>query len=110
MLYRAETGKNKYEVIFRAEVKAMEWAFDRIKEAFEQVAQDEARKLSTVQEIMIRSTDYLRRIIASVAGQGGVTMPYWCPNCNSFCLEDYIWLWREIRLEATQQALGGANL
>ena len=47
-------------------------------------------------------------------------MSYLCPNCNSFLLEDYIWsvkaqqlmvrdLWREIRLEATRQASGGAN-
>ena len=74
-----------------------EKAFDRIKEAFEQVAQDdEAEKLSIVQEIMIRSTDYLRRIIAPVGGQGGVTMSHLCPNCNSFPLEDYIW---EIRAQ-----------
>ena len=32
-------------------MKASEWAFDRIKEAFELVAQDEAEKLSIVQEI-----------------------------------------------------------
>ena len=55
------------------------------------VAQDKAEKVSIVQEIMLRSTDYLRRIIAPVGGQGGVTMSYLCPNCNSFPLEDYIW-------------------
>ena len=38
-----------------------ECAFDRIKEAFELVAQDEAEKMSVVQEIMLRSTDFLRR-------------------------------------------------
>ena len=70
---------------------ASEWAFDRIKEAFELVAQDEAEKMSIVQEIMIRSTDFLRRIIAPVGGQGGVTMSYLCPNCNRFPLEDYVW-------------------
>ena len=43
----------EYKSIFRTEVKATEWAFDRIQEAFEKVAKDEARKLSTVQEIMI---------------------------------------------------------
>ena len=41
-------------------MKASEWAFDRIKEAFELVAQDEAEKMSIVQEIMLRTTDYLR--------------------------------------------------
>ena len=54
--------------IFRTEVKATEWAVDRFKETFREVAKDEARKLSTVQEIMIRSTDYLRRIVAPAGG------------------------------------------
>ena len=47
----------EYKITFRTEVKATGWAFVRMKEAFEQVAKDEARKLSTVQETMIRSTD-----------------------------------------------------
>ena len=55
------------------------------------MAKDEARKLSTVQKIMIRSTDYLRRIIVPANEQGGVTMSYVCPHCNSFPLEDYFW-------------------
>ena len=41
----------EYKSIFRVQAKATEWAFDRIKEAFEQVAKDEARKLSTVQNL-----------------------------------------------------------
>ena len=104
-------------------MKATEWAFERVKEAFELVAQDEARKVSIVQEIMFKSTDTLRRIIAPVGGQGGVPMSYLCPHCNSFPLEGYIlvglWgktyklvvcdLWRKIRLEAIEHALGGAN-
>ena len=59
----------EYENTFRKEVKVTEWAFDRIMEAFEQVAKEEARKLSIVQEIMTRSTDYLRRIIAPRGGR-----------------------------------------
>ena len=35
---------------FQCEVQATEWAFDTIKEAFEQVAQEEAGKLSIVQK------------------------------------------------------------
>ena len=80
-------------------MKALEWAFDRIKEAFELVAQDEAEKMSIVQEIMLRSTDYLRRILAQVGGQGRVTMSHFCPHCNSFLLEDCVWWvghWEEI--------------
>ena len=102
-------------------MKASEWAFDRIEEAFELVAQDEAEKMSIVKEIMLRSTEYLRRIIAPVGGQGGVTMSYLCPHCNSLPLEDYVglWekinkvvvrdLWRKVRLEATEQAFGRRN-
>ena len=63
----------EYKNTFRKEVKVSEWALDRIKEAFELAAQDEARKMSIVQDIMIRSTDYLRRTIAPVGGQGRVT-------------------------------------
>ena len=83
------TGRNTKRT-FRIDAKATEWAFDRIQEAFENVAKDEARKLSTMQEIMTISTDYLRRIIAPVGGQGGVTMSYLCPHCNSFPIEDYV--------------------
>ena len=50
-------------------MKVSEWAVDRIQEAFEKVSKDEAKTLSTVQEIMIRSTDYLRRIIAPAGGR-----------------------------------------
>ena len=32
--------------------------------------------------VMLRSIDFLRRIIAPVGGQGGVTMSYLCPHCN----------------------------
>ena len=47
--------------------------------------------MSIVQEIKLKSRDYLWRISAPVGGQGGVTMSYLCPNCNSFHLEDYVW-------------------
>ena len=59
----------EYKSICRIEVKGTEWAFDKIKEAFEKVAKDEATKLSTVEENMTRSADYLRRIIEP-AGRG----------------------------------------
>ena len=68
-------------------MKAAEWASDRTKEAFEKVAKDEARNVSTVQKIMIISTDYLRHIFAPAGVQGGVTMSHLCPHCNSFPLQ-----------------------
>ena len=38
-----------------------------------------------------KSTDFLRRIIVPVEGQGGVTLSYVCPHCHRFPLEDHIW-------------------
>ena len=104
----------EYKETFKEKMRASEWAFDRIKEVFNLVAKDEAEKMSIVQEIMLRSTDNLRRIISPVGGQGGVTMSYLCPNRNSFPLEDHVWwvsgektyhvvvrnLWRKVGLEA----------
>ena len=64
---------------------------------FEKVAKDEARILNIVQGIMLKSTDFLRRIIAPAGGQGGVTLSYLCPHCNNcswwctICGEKYEW-------------------
>ena len=59
----------EYKNTFRKEVQVSERVFDRIKEAFEKVAKDEAIKLSAVQEIMTRSADYMRRIVAPAGGK-----------------------------------------
>ena len=83
-------------------MRVSEWALDRINEAFEEVGKDEARKLSTVQEIMTRSTDFLWRIIAPAGEQGGVTMSYLCPYCNSFPMEDCV-LWVSGRKKRTNR-------
>ena len=48
-------------------------------------------RLGIAQEILRKSKDFLRRIIAPVDGMGGVTLSYVCPNCNCFPLDDYIW-------------------
>ena len=72
----------EYNGILGVQAKSTEWAFGRLQEAFEKVAKDEARKLSTVQEVMLRSTNCLRRIIAPTGGHGGVTMSYLCPHCK----------------------------
>ena len=55
----------EYKSIFKVEIK---------REAFEKVAKDEAGRLNIVHGIMLKSTDFLRRIIAPAGGQGGVTM------------------------------------
>ena len=58
----------EYKSVFKVDIRATEWAFERIREAFEKVAKDEAGTLN-----MLKSTDFLRRIIAA-GGQGGVTI------------------------------------
>ena len=113
--------KKEYKETFKEKMRASEWAFERIEEAFDLVAKDEVEKMSIVQEIMLKSTNCLRRIIAPFGGQGGVTMSNLCPNCNSFtlgrqCLVGLCWkeahqlmvcdLWSTLRLEATEQAFG----
>ena len=49
---------------FKEKRRASEWAFDKMKEAFGVAAKDEVEKMSIVQETVLKSTDYLRRIIA----------------------------------------------
>ena len=38
----------------------------------------------------MKSTDFLRRLISPAEGQGGVTMSYLCPSCNSFPTEQRV--------------------
>ena len=68
-----------------------DWTFERIRETYEKVAADEIGGLEIVKEMLRKSTDFLRRIIAPVDGMGGVTLSFVCPRCNCFTLEDYIW-------------------
>ena len=58
--------------------------------------EDDDRK-STVKQILHKSTDLLRRIIAPVGGQGGVTLSYVCLHCH------------ETREEAEQLVVRGAR-
>ena len=71
----------------RVEEKSSEWTLKRIREANEKVARDEIGRLGFVLEILRKSTDFLRRIIAPVGGMGDVTLSKICPHCNSFPLE-----------------------
>ena len=74
------TSKERYW----KEEKSSEWTLERTREVHEKVAKD------TVQDILRKSTDFLRRVVAAVGGMGGVTFLYVCPHCNSFPLEDCI--------------------
>ena len=55
------------------------------------MAKDDIGRLGIAQEILRKSTDLLRRIIAPVDGTGGVTLSCVCPQCKSFSLDEYIW-------------------
>ena len=52
---------------------------------------DDIGRFGIAHEILRKSADFLRRIIAPVDGMGGVTLPCVCPHCNCFPLDDYIW-------------------
>ena len=75
----------------RAKGKSSEWAPGTIREAHEKVVKHEAGRLGIVRDILIKSTDCLRRIMALVGGMGGVILSCVCPHCNNFLLEDCIW-------------------
>ena len=55
------------------------WMMAELKESCCQVRQEDQRK-STVQNVMQQSTRCSRRNMAPVEGQGGVTLPFVCPQ------------------------------
>ena len=72
--------------------KLCEWNFERLQEAYDKVAMEDIGCVSIVLELFLRkSTDFLRRIIASVSGMGGVTLSHVFPHCSCFPLDNYIW-------------------
>ena len=111
--------------IVKVEAMATEWAFERIREAFEKSGKRGGRKIehrtkNHVEEYRLLSAHHC----AQQEDKGGVTLSYLCPNCNSFLLEDYVWwvsagkkhcTWwcaicgEKIWLDSAQQAAGGAN-
>ena len=50
---------------------------EKIREAHEKVAKEELGRLGIVQEMLRKSTDVLRRIIAPVGGRGGVILSFY---------------------------------
>ena len=76
---------------YRKKEKPSEWTLQRIREAYEKVAKGENGRLGIVQEILRKSTDFLRRVTAPVNEMRGLTLSSVCPHRNSFPLEDYIW-------------------
>ena len=68
----------------RKEGKLCEWTLERIREAYEKVAMDDIGRSGIAQEILRKSTDCLRRIIAPVDGMGGVTLSHILPASQLF--------------------------
>ena len=69
------------------------------------MTQEDDQRKSIVQQILQKSTDFLRRIIAPVGGQGGVTLSCACSHCHRFPIEDDIW-WVSTR-HGKKQCRGG---
>ena len=80
--YAGESGKEAHGD--KGEIS--EWAFIKVKESYDNVASEDIGRLSIAQNILRKSTDVLRRIIALASGVGGVTLSYVCRRCNCFHL------------------------
>ena len=65
------------------------WTRMKLQECCHGVMQDDQRR-SMVQQILQKSTGFLRRIIVPVQGQGEVTLSYVCPPSHRFPIADYI--------------------
>ena len=78
------------------------WAIVKVRECCDGVDLEDESRLSIAQDILRKSTDFLRRIIAPCDGVGGVTLSYVCPHCHRFSLEHYIW-W--VHSEGPEQSL-----
>ena len=84
--------------IFKVEAMATEWAFERIREAFEKVAEEEARRLNIVQRIILKSGAPLRQQEGNevsrchMCAQNAGVFP-WKTTCGGFaiCGENYDW-------------------
>ena len=78
-----------FKEAFRDQDEISEWALARVEEASDKVASDDVGRLSIAQDILRKSTDFLKRITAPASGVGSVTLSHVCPYCNCLPLEDY---------------------
>ena len=60
------------------------WASAKVRECFCEVEQEDEGRLSIAQDILRKSTDFLRRVIAPVDEMEGVTLSFVCPHCHCF--------------------------
>ena len=59
-----------------------------MRECDSEVEQEDEGRLTVAQDILRKSTDFLRRIITPVTGQGGVSLSHVCPPCHRHPLAD----------------------
>ena len=89
------------------------WASAKVGEYYSEVELEDEGRVSIAQDILCKSTDFLREIIGPSYGVGGVTLPSVCLHCHRFPLEDYIW-WvssrRRQQEEKRSNAIGGVQL
>ena len=71
------------------------WPSVKLRESYSEVEQKDEERKSIVQQILDKSTDFLRRVTVPVEGQGAVTLSYVCPRCHRYPLEDCIWRSRQ---------------
>ena len=103
---KAELADDKSELTRSEEVNP--WMLAKLKESYHQVRQENDQRKSIVQQELVEKKDFLRRIIAPVNGQGGVTLSHVCPHCHRFPSEDYI-RWVSQRHGGVRRAAGGTR-
>ena len=110
-LYMGCTARRR-QTLKRTIKRAGEWTFERTREAHEKVAMDDFGRLGIAQEILRKSTDFLRRIIAPVDGMGGVTFVVCWPALHPFPVGSHLGIDRTTetattKLEALQLVVCG---
>ena len=79
----------------------------KLMESYHQAKQKDAQREQCAAGVAV-TTDFLRRIIAPVRGQGGVALSYVCPHFHCLPLEDFIWcVSPKEQEEAVQQVVRG---
>ena len=58
------------------------WTSAKLQECNSEVTQEDDQRRSIVHQILQTGTDFLRRIIVPVGGQGGVSLSYVCLHCH----------------------------
>ena len=86
------------------------WSSAKLRESDSEVEREDEERKCIVQQILQKSTDFLRRIIVPVEGQGGVTLSYVCLRCHQCPLGDNIW-WVSFGVTLTRRssATGGVH-